>query len=141
MKFERVKKTKMVRISYIKGIKLFYQETFNITSFKDLKTTWVYERKTDMVNNTTFPEFVVKFGWYQFGAWVDELFEGELGPANVWISVSRMYSKEFKMLSAKYIQQAWRRYRLRTSRLRNDLVIHGLAEYWGHPSRLTFNID
>ena len=71
MKFERVKKTKMVRISYIKGIKLFYQETFNITSFKDLKTTWVYERKTDMVSYngyqiSTFPEFVVKFKWYQF---------------------------------------------------------------------------
>jgi hypothetical protein len=139
----------MVRISYIKSIKLFYdmikyyhyQDTFDITSFKDLKTTWVYERKTDTINNTTFPEFVVNFGWYQFGAWVDELFEGEPGPANVWISVSRMYSKEFKMLSASYIQKAWRKYRLRTSRLRNDLAIHGLAEYWGHPSRITFNID
>jgi hypothetical protein len=123
-----------------------YQETFDITSFKDLKTTWVYERKTDMVSYNgyqiaTFPEFVVKFGWYQFGAWVDELFEGEMGPANVWISASTIYGKEFKMLSAKYIQQAWRKYRLRTSRVRNDLVIHGLAIYWGHPSRLTFNID
>ena len=142
----------MVRISYIKSMKLFYdmikyyhyQETFDITLFVDLKTTWVYDRKTDTVHNTTFnttfPEFVVNFRWYHFGAWVDELFEGELGPANVWISVSSMYAKEFKMLSAKYIQKAWRKYRLRTSRIRNDLVIHGLAEYWGHPSRMTFEI-
>lgn len=38
------------------------------------------------------------------------------------------------------VQRAWRKYRLRTSRIRNDLVIHGLAEYWGHPSRLTFEV-
>ena len=121
-----------------------YQETFDITLFVDLKTTWVYDRKTDTVHNTTFnttfPEFVVNFRWYHFGAWVDELFEGEPGPANVWISVSSMYAKELKMLSAKYIQKVWRKYRLRTSRIRNDLVIHGLAEYWGHPSRMTFEI-
>ena len=52
-----------------------------------------------------------------------------------------IYNYIDKDISASVIQQAWRRYRLRTSRLRNDLVIHGLAEYWGHPSRLTFNID
>ena len=34
------------------------------------------------------------------------------------------------------IQNAWRKYRLRTSRIRNDLIIHGLAKYWGHPIRV-----
>jgi hypothetical protein len=36
------------------------------------------------------------------------------------------------------IQQAWKKYRLRGARIRNDLVIRGLAEYWGHPSRVVF---
>ena len=52
-----------------------------------------------------------------------------------------IYNYIDKDISASVIQQAWRRYHLRTSRVRNDLVIHGLAIYWGHPSRLTFNID
>ena len=34
------------------------------------------------------------------------------------------------------IQQAWKKYRIRTARIRNDLIIHGLAEYWFHPSRV-----
>lgn len=34
------------------------------------------------------------------------------------------------------IQQAWKKYRIRTARIRNDLVIHGLAQYWFHPSRV-----
>jgi hypothetical protein len=36
------------------------------------------------------------------------------------------------------IQQAWKKYRLRNARIRNDLVIHGLAEYFYHPSRMVF---
>ena len=39
-------------------------------------------------------------------------------------------------VQARTIQKAWRQYRIRTARTRNDLVIHGLAEYWFHPSRV-----
>ena len=46
-----------------------------------------------------------------------------------------------KKLAALKILKYYRKYRLRTSRIRNDLVIHGLAEYFGHPSRITFDID
>ena len=42
---------------------------------------------------------------------------------------------------AKKIQGAWRRHRLRTTRDRNDLVIRGLAEYFGHPRFQDFSID
>jgi hypothetical protein len=34
------------------------------------------------------------------------------------------------------IQRAWRKWFLKNVRLRNDLVIHGLAMYWGHPTRV-----
>jgi hypothetical protein len=42
---------------------------------------------------------------------------------------------------AKKIQGAWRRHRLRTTRDRNDLVIRGLAEYFGHPRFQDFLIE
>ena len=41
---------------------------------------------------------------------------------------------------AKIIQREYRRYRIKTARIRNDLVIRGLTEYFYHPSRLTFEI-
>ena len=44
------------------------------------------------------------------------------------------YNDEYS--SIVKIQQAWKKYRIRTARIRNDLVIHGLAEYWGSPSRV-----
>ena len=34
------------------------------------------------------------------------------------------------------IQKAWNKYRIKTARLRNDLVIHGLIEYWFHPNNI-----
>ena len=43
-------------------------------------------------------------------------------------------------ISVKIIQKSYRKYRLRTARIRNDLVIRGLTEYFFHPSRLTFEI-
>ena len=43
-------------------------------------------------------------------------------------------------ISVKIIQISYRKYRLRTARIRNDLVIRGLTEYFFHPSRLTFEI-
>ena len=39
---------------------------------------------------------------------------------------------------AQTIQRSWRKYRIRTARYRNDLVLHGLAEYFFHPSRVKF---
>ncbi len=36
------------------------------------------------------------------------------------------------------IQRAWRKYRLRTSRKRNDLIIRGLSEFFWHPSLIDF---
>ena len=39
---------------------------------------------------------------------------------------------------AQKIQKRWRKYRIQTARIRNDLVLHGLAEYFYHPSRVNF---
>ena len=36
------------------------------------------------------------------------------------------------------IQREYRKYLLRTARIRNDLVIRGLTELWFHPSRVSF---
>ena len=41
---------------------------------------------------------------------------------------------------AQRIQGAWRRYRLRTTRDRNDLALRGLAEYFGHPRFQDFSV-
>jgi hypothetical protein len=46
---------------------------------------------------------------------------------------------DYKEYFAEIIQKAYRRYRLKTARLRNDLVIHGLMEYFYHPSRMFFD--
>ena len=45
----------------------------------------------------------------------------------------------YKNNFAQTIQVAWRKNRLRTARIRNDLVLHGLAEYFYHPSKITFD--
>lgn len=45
----------------------------------------------------------------------------------------------YKNNFAQTIQVAWRKNRLRTARIRNDLILHGLAEWWYHPSRITFD--
>ena len=47
---------------------------------------------------------------------------------------------DYKQHFAKIIQRYYRKYRLKKARLRNDLVIRGLMEYFYHPSRLTFEI-
>ena len=47
----------------------------------------------------------------------------------------------YKNKFAQTIQIAWRKHRLRTARIRNDLVLHGLAEWWYHPSKITFEIN
>ena len=47
---------------------------------------------------------------------------------------------EYFLSKVLIIQKYWKRYRIRSARIRNDLVIKGLAEYWFHPSRLTFEL-
>ncbi len=42
---------------------------------------------------------------------------------------------------ARIIQRAWRRHRLHTTRDKNDLVIRGLAEYFGHPRFQNFSVE
>ena len=39
---------------------------------------------------------------------------------------------------SKIILRCYRKYKLRTAKIKNDLVIRGLTERWFHPSRLTF---
>jgi hypothetical protein len=43
-------------------------------------------------------------------------------------------------IKATFVQDTWRKYRIRTSRVRNDLALRGLAEYFGHPSRQDFSV-
>jgi hypothetical protein len=47
---------------------------------------------------------------------------------------------DYKEHFAEIIQKYWRKYRLKTARIRNDLVLHGLAEWWYHPSRISFDM-
>ena len=44
----------------------------------------------------------------------------------------------YKSVFVEKIIKAYRKYRLKIARIRNDLVLHGLAEYWYHPSKLSF---
>jgi transketolase N-terminal domain/subunit len=46
----------------------------------------------------------------------------------------------YKKVFAIKIQKAWRKYIIHGARIRNDLVLHGLAEYFYHPSRISFDI-
>ncbi len=46
-----------------------------------------------------------------------------------------------KEMAARTIIKYWRAWKLRTTRNRNDLVLRGLAEYFGHPSRQDFSIE
>ena len=45
---------------------------------------------------------------------------------------------EYFISKVSIIQRYWKRYRIRTAKIRNDLVLHGLAEYFYHPSRISF---
>ena len=47
---------------------------------------------------------------------------------------------QYTDISANKIINAWKRYRIRTARIRNDLVLKGLAEYWFHPSKINFEL-
>ena len=48
------------------------------------------------------------------------------------------YIYNSKLIYIIKIQKGYRKYRLRTARIRNDLVIRGLSELWYHPSKLSF---
>ena len=47
---------------------------------------------------------------------------------------------DYKQSFAETIQRYYRKYRLKKARLRNDLVIRGLMEYFYHPSRISFKL-
>ena len=47
---------------------------------------------------------------------------------------------EYFISKVSIIQRYWKRYRIKTARIRNDLVLHGLAEYFYHPSRILFEL-
>ena len=38
------------------------------------------------------------------------------------------------------ILRCYRKYKLRTAKIKNDLVIRGLSELWYHPSRISFEV-
>ena len=38
------------------------------------------------------------------------------------------------------IQRMYRKYRIRTAKIRNELVLSGLAARWYHPSNMTFEV-
>ena len=46
----------------------------------------------------------------------------------------------FQYKYANIIQSGYRKYKIRTARIRNDLVIRGLTEHWFHPSKINFNV-
>jgi hypothetical protein len=39
----------------------------------------------------------------------------------------------------KIVQKIYRKYRIKTAFVRNQLIMKGLAEYWYHPSKLSFD--
>ena len=54
-----------------------------------------------------------------------------------------IYKYSYKRIFIYYkgidiIQRMYRKYKLRTANIRNDLVIRGLSELWYHPSRISF---
>ena len=70
--------------------------------------------------------------------------ESDIFSVDIYGSIGIYYINEtwyYTNTQANTIQKAWKQYRIRTARTRNDLVIHGLAEYWGCPSRISFEIE
>lgn len=70
--------------------------------------------------------------------------ESDIFSVDIYGSIGIYYINEtwyYTNTQANTIQKAWKKYRIRTARTRNDLVIHGLAEYWGCPSRILFEIE
>ncbi len=62
---------------------------------------------------------------------------------NIMLSLQSMSIKQIFIptLHIVVIQRAWRKYFLRIIKLRNDPIAYGLAMYFGHPSRITFNLE
>ena len=71
------------------------------------------------------------------------LLEWGINEIEIYGSVRIVYLNKIlynhKAVFVEKIIKAYRRYRLKTARIRNDLVLHGLAEYWYHPSKLSFD--
>ena len=56
-----------------------------------------------------------------------------------------IYKYSYKRIFIYYkgidiIQKMYRKYKIRTAKIRNDLVIRGLTERWFHPSRISFDV-
>jgi len=72
------------------------------------------------------------------------LFESVIDSIEIYGSIGIRYINKtlfnYKNAFASKIQRIWRKYLLRNARIRNDLVLHGLAEYFFHPSRISFEI-
>jgi len=83
------------------------------------------------------------------GAWDAEMFVLMLTRCcRVERSITEAIGTVRNMTSGKIVwdyldppcERAWRKFKLRTTRERNDLLLRGLAEYWGHPSRVSFDL-
>ena len=66
------------------------------------------------------------------------LFKFDLTTIQLYGNIKKTY--HYKNIPANKIINAWKRYRIRTARFRNDLVLQGLAEYFFHPSRVSFEL-
>jgi hypothetical protein len=67
----------------------------------------------------------------------------DISSIKIYGSLRGFYNTEilydFKINSINIIQRVYRKYRLRTAKIRNDLVIRGLSEYFYHPSKIDFD--
>ena len=70
--------------------------------------------------------------------------KSDIFSVDIYGSIGIYYINEiwyYTNIQANTIQKAWKQYRIRTARTRNDLVLKGLSEYWFHPSRILFEIE
>jgi len=70
----------------------------------------------------------------------DELFRFFMTQKTTTVSIGNVLVWSHRMKPASIIQRAWRRHRIRTTRDKNDLVLRGLAEYFGHPRFQDFSV-
>jgi len=71
---------------------------------------------------------------------IKHLFKDIIYKIKIYKNSSVLICYCYEKRCAHIIQREYRKYRIRTARIRNDLVIRGLTEYFFHPSRLTFKI-
>ncbi len=89
----------------------------------------------DALNPKDLIEFIVDNKIYNISSWV------HLPDGYYCFLIRHIDKSQIKELNIIVIQRAWRKYFLKKVKVRNDLIVHGLAEYFGHPSRLSFEIN